>query len=463
MSGTDGQVAAGAGAGGGGAGGVVRDSRGRQRGAIGALILLMGLNLLNYMDRTVLASVEAAIEPDFFKPGDKSAPMWMGLLATAFLVTYMVFAPMFGIIADRWRRWWIVGLGVLAAGLASAGSGWAGTFAVLLLMRALVGLSEAAYGPAAPTLISDLFPVERRGGALAWFYMAIPVGSALGYVYGGAMLSATGSWRPGFHWLLAPALLLGAICFFMREPARGSADAGGVAPRKARKADYLLMLKTPSLLYNCAGMTLMTFAVGGMSFWMPRFFMERLIGTSTKNAADLLSEVNQSFGLITVVAGIAATLTGGYLADRLLKKYPGAYLGMSGVAIVLGFPMFIGVLYAPFPYAWWCLAGAIFFIFLNTGPANAALANVTHPAVRSSAFALNIFVVHALGDAISPPLIGMIKGYAPSWFGTTTPAGGLAAAFLLVGVAMILAGVAWMLGSKHLARDTALAPTRLAP
>lgn len=442
---------------------VVRDARGRQKGAIAALILLMGLNLLNYMDRTVLASVESAIEPEFFKKGDSSAGFWMGLLATAFLVTYMVLAPFFGLIADRWRRWWIVGLGVIAAGLASAGSGWAGTFGVLLLMRALVGLSEAAYGPAAPTLISDLFPIERRGGALAWFYMAIPVGSALGYVYGGAMLSATGSWRPGFHWLLAPALLLGAFCFFMREPARGSAEPGQPAQRKAKWVDYKLMLKTPSLLYNCAGMTLMTFAVGGMSFWMPRFFKERLAPTSTLSSADLLNEVNRSFGLITVVAGIAATLTGGYLADRLLKKYPGAYLGMSGVAIVLGFPMFIGVLYAPFPYAWWCLAGAIFFIFLNTGPANAALANVTHPAVRSSAFALNIFVVHALGDAISPPLIGAIAGKAPAWFGTTTTAGGLAAAFLIVGIAMIAAGVAWMMGSRHIAHDTKMAPTRLAP
>ncbi|MBY0307114.1 MAG: MFS transporter [Phycisphaerales bacterium] len=434
----------------------------RRKGAVGALVLLMGLNLLNYMDRTVLASVESAIEPEFFKPGDASSGFWMGLLATAFLVTYMVFAPMFGVVADRWRRWWIVGLGVLTAGVASAGSGWAGTFGVLLLMRALVGLSEAAYGPAAPTLLSDLFPVERRGGALAWFYMAIPVGSALGYVYGGAMLSATGSWRPGFHWLLAPALLLGTVCFFMGEPARGSADAGGAPVRKARWADYVLMLKAPSLLYNCAGMTLMTFAVGGMSFWMPRFFKERLLPTSTKSPTELLNEVNRSFGQITVVAGITATLAGGYLADRLLKKYPGAYLGMSGLAIVLGFPLFVGVLYAPFPYAWWCLAGAIFFIFLNTGPANAALANVTHPAVRSSAFALNIFIVHALGDAISPPLIGGIAGKAPGWFGTATPAGGLAAAFLVVGVAMILAGVAWMMGARHLARDTELAPTRLA-
>lgn len=101
------------------------------------------------------------------------------------------------------------------------------------------------------------------------------------------------------------------------------------------------------------------------------------------------------------------------------------------------------MIYVPFPAAWICIFLAVFFLFFNTGPSNTALANVTLPNVRSTAFGLNIFVVHLFGDAISPSLIGAIRD---RW--------NMNAGFLAVSGTMLIAGVLWLWGAKFLAADT---------
>jgi MFS family permease len=442
-------------------------------------MLLLGLNLLNYADRSVLSALESKIEKDVLVAGDPHGSAKMGSLMFAFLVTYMLLAPAFGILADRWKRWWIVGLGVIGGGLASFGTGLSpyfapvgvgifSAFSVVFVMRMLVGVSESAYGPAAPTLISDLFAVAKRGRALSVFYLAIPVGSALGYIYGGLVGGALG-WQWAFYLLLPPALLLGAMCFFLAEPKRGQSEAGvdttqDAAPRRITKRDYLSLLKIRSFVWNCAGQTAMTFAIGGIAFFMPRFVHWRLAPSGQAGIdPDLLAKVNLIFGGVTVVAGIIATILGGLWADRL-RATPdgpisrvlggrGAYLGMSAWAMFLAFPAFLGLLYAPFPLAWVFLALTVFLVFLNTGPSNTAIANVTAPAIRASAFALNIFVIHALGDAISPLLIGIVADARAR--GGANEAAALQSGFLLVAIAMIVAGICWVIGARYLDRDTA--------
>src|ERR1044071_2670437 len=150
--------------------------------AAASLALLLAINLFNYIDRQVLAAVEPHISREFFPDGGNVADLWMGALAPAFMVSYMLTAPVFGWFADRMRRWALIGIGVLVWTLASGGSGLAPTIGVLLITRMFVGIGEGAYGPSAPTIISDLYPVSKRGRKLAWFYLAIPAGSAPGYV-----------------------------------------------------------------------------------------------------------------------------------------------------------------------------------------------------------------------------------------------------------------------------------------
>jgi MFS family permease len=427
-------------------------------GARTALVLLLTINLFNYIDRQVLASVESDIEREFFPESeypykdaaktqrvDPTIEGQIGSLNTAFMVSYMLFAPLFGWLGDRMSRWLLVGIGVVLWSLASGATALAPTFTILFLTRCLVGVGEGAYGPVAPTVISDLYPVKQRGSKLAWFYVAIPVGSALGYVLGGVVAKITGDWRWAFYSVVAPGLMLGVWSFLMPEPPRGQADPGAVA-RKARMKDYVVLLKTPSYVLNTLGMTTMAFALGGIAFWMPRYIAE------VRHAAPK-EDVNIIFGGIIVVSGLGATLLGGWLGDKLQPRFSSSYFLVSGIAMALGFPMVLLVLYLPFPLAWVFVFLACFCLFFNTGPTNTILANVTHPSIRASAFALNILVIHALGDAVSPSIIGFIKGYSESWN----------IAFTVVSAMFLASGMLWLWGGLYLERDTAEAPRRLAP
>ncbi|MEP7250396.1 MAG: MFS transporter [Spartobacteria bacterium] len=400
-------------------------------GAYTALALLLAINLFNYIDRYILAAVEPEIRAAFFPPNDPNAMALTGLLGTAFFVTYMLSAPALGWLSDRFSRWLIVGSAIILWSLASGASGLAATFGLLLFTRILVGIGEGGYGPAAPTILADLFPLAVRGRVLSVFCAAIPVGGALGYVLGG-MVNAHLGWRWAFYLVTPPGLLLGLFCFFQRDP-RGRGISRPKADR-ATWADYLLLFRTRSYAINCFAQTAMTFAIGGLAFWISAYLRYRGLPPSS----------TAIFGLITAIAGLLSTLVGGVIADRMRPRHPGSYFFVSGVGMLLAAPMFVGMLFTPFPIAWGFLFGAIFFAFLNTGPSNTALANVAFPAVRATAFALNILVIHALGDALAFPAIGYIAGHT-----------NMNVAFLIIAAVMLLSGVIWLSGLKFLGPDTA--------
>ena len=429
-------------------------------GARAALVLLLLINLFNYIDRQVLAAVVPDVRQAFFGAhvenagalagflqwfqtafGFKPQNALIGLLNMAFMVTYMLAAPIFGRLAEKRSRWMLIGVGVALWSLASGATGLAGSFVVLLITRCFVGVGEAAYGPIAPTVISDLYPVKDRGRVLSWFYLAIPVGSALGFVLG-EQVSAALNWRWAFYVVVLPGLALAAWSFFKPEPPRGQSDlAHAVEARAVKWRDYLILARTPSFVLNTLGMCAMTFAIGGIGFWMPDY---------VKEYRGVPGKVVTIFGVILTVAGLSGTLLGGLAGDRLKRKFPGSYFLVSSLAMLLGFPFFLGVLYTPFPIAWIFIFLACFCLFFNTGPTNTILANVTHPAMRAQAFAVNILLIHALGDVISPVIIGIVSDK----YNMNT-------AFFLVGVMFVVSGIFWALGVRHLARDTQLAPSRL--
>ncbi len=445
-------------------------------GARSALVLLLLINLFNYIDRQVLAAVVGSIKKSFFgqegTPGNdalavlvtwfqsrfgfKPEDAFLGLLAMAFMLVYMLGAPVFARLAERRSRWGLVGIGVILWSLASGASGLATTFLLLLITRCCVGIGEAAYGPVAPTMISDLYPVKIRGRVLAWFYVAIPVGSALGYVLGGWVahsdVSAWGaawlgirqeSWRWAFFLVTVPGLILGARSFFMREPPRGGADrVKSVRSAAVPWRHYLILMGTPSYTLCTLGMAAMTFAIGGIAFWMP-YYLENRPGAPGNSTVI--------FGAITAAAGLVATLLGGIAGDKLRARFPGSYFLVSGSAMLIGFPIFIATLRSPFPWIWPLIFLTCFCLFFNTGPTNTILANVTHPSMRAVGFALNIFVIHALGDVISPVVIGLLNDWLQD----------MNKSFIVVGLTFLAAGVLWLLGARHLQTDTNLAPRRL--
>ncbi|MBL8762135.1 MAG: MFS transporter [Phycisphaerae bacterium] len=411
-----------------------------------SLFVLLAINLFNYIDRYILAAVEPRIREAFFAKDDPDAATKLGVLGSAFMISYMAIAPVFGWLGDRTRRWTIIGLGAIAWSLASGASGLATTFTALLITRVFVGIGEAAYGPTAPTVIADLYPVHRRGAVLSWFYVAIPVGTAIGYGVGTVVAAKTDSWQWPFYVVVPWGIALGVWAMFRPEPARGLSDRVD-SKRKMSLADVLILVKTRSYLFNLAGMTAMTFALGGISFWI-RTYVNEYRGLNNEAA------VGTTFGAIVVVTGLSATLFGGWLSDRLRARFGGSYFLVSAVGMLIGFPLFLCVLYVPFPWAWGFLAAAVFCLFLNTGPSNTIIANVTPASLRSTAYAVSIFTIHALGDVISPPIIGRICDATRT---AALPHGDMNKAFLVISLAMLASGVLWALGAKFLAEDTARA------
>ncbi|HKD19605.1 MAG TPA: MFS transporter [Thermoanaerobaculia bacterium] len=440
-----------------------------------ALVLLLLINLFNYVDRQVLAAVVPSIQKTFFGGagvhptaalvaiqewtrthlGFQPELALIGVLSMAFMVLYMIGAPVFGRLAERHSRWLLVAVGVIAWSLASGASGLATTFFGLLLTRCLVGVGEAAYGPVAPTIISDLYHVKDRGRVLAWFYMAIPVGSALGYVLGGAVAGSSigvhgasllgihaESWRWAFFLVVPPGLALGIVSLFMKEPAQRGRAGGAHGPTPVHFRDYLVFARTPSWLLCTIGMTAMTFSIGGIAFWMPFFLSQR---PGAPASATVI------FGAITCVAGLTATLLGGITGDRLRGRFPGSYFLVSGIAMIVGFPFMLLTLSAPFPLIWIWLFVTCFCLFFNTGPTNTILANVSHPSIRAAGFALNILVIHAFGDVLSPVAIGVMSD---RW--------SMHAAFVVVSLMFVASGILWLWGARYLERDTAVVENALA-
>jgi MFS family permease len=397
-----------------------------------ALGLLFAVNLLNYIDRYVIAAVLEPIKAEFGLSDTQ-----LGLLPFAFLLVYTVVSPGVGLAADRVPRKGMMAGGIALWSLATAGAAATWSYASLFATRALVGVGEATFGTIGPVWISDLVPRERRARALMFFYVATPVGAALGYLMGG-VVGARWGWREAFLAAGLPGLLLAAAVLALREPARGATEPAGAATRPAEREDYVALAKTPSYLVNVAGSTLYTFAIGGLSYWMPAFL---------GRVHDVpLAEAGFAMGAIIAAAGLVGVLAGGWLGDLLYARTPAGHFLVSGWGMVLGTPFAVVAFLSPsLPVVYGATFVAVVLLFLNTGPLNAVLANVTRPEVRATAVAVHIFVIHALGDIVSPPLIGFLSDLSDlrSAVLVTTP------------VAMAAGGVVILAGTRALAADLA--------
>jgi len=397
-----------------------------------ALGLLVAVNLLNYIDRQVLFAVFPLIKIDL-----RLSDTALGFLGSAFMLSYLLFAPLFGWLGDHWSRTRLASGGLVVWSMATALAGFASGYRTLLAARATVGVGEASFGTVSPGLIADFFPKERRGQILAWFYVAIPVGSALGYLLGGVLGQRYG-WHDVFLLVGLPGLLLAIPIALLRTPPRGG-DASPRAPKGKVSSGYAALFRNRSFVCNTLAMALMTFAIGGLAQWIPSFL-------NRDHSLDV-AKGNTLFGATTVLAGILGTLAGGWLGDRWQKRSGKGYLLISGWGFLIGTPFAAWAILAP------GLAGCMsaifvaeFFLFLNTGPLNTVIINVTNPAVRAMAFAVNIFFIHALGDAVSPSILGWLSD---QW--------GLRNALLITPCAMVLAGLFCFICGRFVVQDMAQA------
>lgn len=358
-----------------------------------ALTLLTALNLLNYMDRYVLAGEQTLVQRAFHVNDER-----IGTLTFAFFITYMLAAPLTGWLGDRFPRKPLILAGALLWSGLTLATALVHTYEQLYWRHALVGIGEASFCIYAPALLSDYWPPEQRNRILTLFYLSLPVGAALGYILGGTLGEIYG-WRRPFYVSAVPGLLVILLVWiFLREPARGASEPLAARPDRATLRG---LARNPAYWTATLGMAMMVFSLGGISVWMPTF-LHRYGQYSVASASQIL-------GAITVVDGIAGTWFGGWLAQRWLRANKGALYLLSAWSILLSAPFALLVFYGPRPAMVPALAIAEFLLFLNTGPLNAAIVNAVEAPVRSTAIAVELFVIHALGDAPSPRIIGWIS------------------------------------------------------
>lgn len=357
-----------------------------------ALLLLTALNFLNYIDRNVLYAVQPLIQKEF-RLNDEQ----VGVLTLAFFVCYMIAAPLITPLADRFSRRWIIAIGAFVWSAATLLSAITHNYHELLLRHAIVGIGEATFVAISPAFLADLYPENIRGRVMGIFYLATPVGSALGYIIGGALGHRYG-WRAPFMVCAVPGFLLGLAVLALREPTRGASDH---LADSVERSSLRGLVRNKAFWTVTLGSAMMTFALGGLQVWMPTFLV--------RIRHLQLDRANTIFGLMTVVAGTVATLLGGWLGDRLLRRTPAAYQLVSAVGMALSIPAVVIAIYSHGPAMFPAIFLGEFFLLLNTAPLNAALVNSVGASIRATALAVNIFTIHLLGDALSPTLIGYIS------------------------------------------------------
>jgi MFS family permease len=386
---------------------------------LGTFLLLLCLNLLNYIDRYILPGEVSLIQREFH-----STDQQMGALTTALFLCYMFTAPLTGWLGDRFRRKPLIIAGAVLWSVATLGTAWVHDYWTLYLRHALVGVGEATFGIFAPTVLADFYPERDRNRILSIFYIAIPVGAALGYLAGGQIGPLWG-WRAPFFICAIPGLVVALLYWFIgREPTRGASDH---LKATRSRGTFWGLFTNPAFLTGTFGLATLTFAMGGISAWVPEF-LRRSVGLSVGHASQLV-------GASTVLDGIAGTLIGGMIAQRWLRTNHRALYLLSFWSVALTLPFGLLLFFGPAKWAIPALFAAEFFLFLNPGPLNTAIVNSVGAEIRATAVGWNLFIIHCFGDTFSPQIIGAISDRTNLSIGL-----GSTLIFLVLSCAILFAG-----------------------
>lgn len=364
-------------------------------GAKFAVAILTALNLLNYVDRYIPSAVK-----DLFKRDLGLSDAQTSIPLTGLVVVYMLASPIFGSLSDRVPRRVLIAAGVAFWSLATGAAAFAQGFLSFLIARSLIGVGEAAYATISPALLSDFYAPARRNRVLTIFYVAIPVGVAIGFTVGGLVAETLGlGWRAAFMIVGFPGLIASLLVLMVKEPPRGTFDADAAEPPVPWAEAIPQLFRNREYLLTVVGYVAVTFASGALADWFSPFLV-RHRGFSLAAADGLL-------GQTVVVGGLGGTLLGGLAGDWLKGKTRNPYLLVSGGSMALATSFALVALQAQdkFLIGASILLAQVFMWFYN-GPINAILVNTVSSRLRVRAFALSILLIHALGDAVSPTVVG---------------------------------------------------------
>lgn len=391
-------------------------------GATTALVLLTALNFVNYIDRYILPGVQEQVKGEFHISDEQ-----IGRLTLWFMLAYMFTSPITGWLGDRFPRKPMIVIAALFWSGINFLTATVHSYDSLNIRHAALGVGEASFGIFAPALLADFYPEDQRNRVLTIFNVAIPVGAALGYIIGGTVGERFG-WRMSFIVSAVPGVIIAIlIALLMKEPARGASQG---EKAKLEKGTVLSLIKNPAYLCSILGYAAVTFSLGGISWWMPSF-LQRIDGRTQSSAAYIM-------GAITVVAGLGGTIVGGTIAQKWSRTNSKALYLVPAISAAIAVPPALLCFFGPHSLTLYGLAAAIFLIFLGTGPVNAATLNAVRPEIRATAMAGQLFIIHALGDAVSPSIIGAVSDRSNLNIGLGSTL-----------ITMLLAAVIFFIGSRY--------------
>lgn len=424
----------------------------RQCGASHALRVLTAINMVNFADRYVPAAVKTLFQEELHLTDVQTT-----FPNTGMIIVYMIFAIFFGTVHDKKlfdRRFLLCGA-IIFWSAATALAGLSTNLVQLIALRSLVGVGEAAYGTIAPPMLSDFFQEHERNVVYAVYYLAIPVGAALGYGIG-AVLGGAYGWREAFYGVGIPGLVIALSVLSVNDPTYGINDpklalvAGERGARKRSWEEWLAEAKVELSLWlsDCqevmtnkpflvalAGQVANNFGLGGLADWVSAFLI-RYDGASVTSAGLIA-------GAATIVGGIVGNIIGAKVADYYRPKLKNAYFLVPALFTLPATVFILLVINVTNS-----LGAAIIFLFLGnilvwtyTGPISAISISVIPPRLRARSAGLLIFFQHILGDIISPPIIGAISDSS----------GSLQRGMQLTWIALGLSGTIYWCGYQFLA------------
>ncbi len=409
-----------------------------------AFIILFTINVLNYADRYVLPAILPKARQDL-----GLTTIEEGLLGSSFLLVYGLTTLPLGVCADRGVRKNIIGLCVGVWSVATTLGGLSRNFWQLISARTVLGIGEAGYGPASLSLLGDFFTKAQRGRVLSYWSVGNLVGAAIGFMLGGLVADAFG-WRWAFYMVGIPGLIAAYLAWHMFEPERGVFD------REVDAEDYGVSevetvhgsigigfwtrakknLQVPTYLAVICSLVFSFFTIGGTSFWLPTY----LVNTFSLS----VGKAGITTGAVLASSGLVGTLVGGWLADYVQHRRPDGRLLVSALGFLIGAPLVLITLLIHNMTLFIALfaIGGISLSFC-TGPIFAVVQDVIAPGARATALGLTGLLVHLLGDAAAPSVIGLIADRYTLSFAliTTTP------------TFLFLAGLACLVGARTVARD----------
>jgi len=420
------------------------------------VLVLCGINLLNFYDRQVPGALVEPMRKEFHLSDTQ-----IGLLGSVFIWVYALAGLPLGRVVDVWSRKKLLAIGVTVWSALTAASGLAASFSFLLVTRLGVGVGEAVCAPAGTSWIGDLFAVKRRARILSLFMLAVPIGGALSFLLCGPIAQRWG-WRTAMVSAAAPAILLVPLLLLVHEPARGASEEEAFAVES--KGSLAALLRVPTLWWIILSGALINFNLYALGTFLPAF-MTRVHGYSVAHAGV-------TSGIVYLIGGVFGGLLGGHLGDRVTSNSRNARLWMAAIIALLSAPIMFYGIRQPAGFAPRALVAiAIGYAAFNTYFAfvYSSIQDIVPPDQRGFAMSFYFMAMYLCGASFGPLLTGRLSDLlahrAMHAAGAVSleafRAVGLQRAMVIMPILSVLLAIVLYLGSRTMTQDVARRDARM--